>query len=293
MVCSGVEPLYTVNQKLRHNSLVPPPCGAAAPHRGGPALPLQLCPTSAPLRRRRPGRHRAKSLWRGGGGGFLVGSRPGWEAALLSGQIGGSGADRRRHGSGAVAAGENGTSNGGSGLDSVGLIRSATGLNRRQRCTAPGLDLQHEDVWGAGPRLVGGGLLLRRSWSAGWLCSHGHGGGGRSDRRQRNLAGGSGNVLSGSRGGGPGGWRPVKLGPPAAAWRGAVPVQGKSVTAICYGLVRIRDGDERAGSFSAALVAWQGGVGALLLGSSGGTLRQWPVRQGSHGGTVAAVGRRI
>ena len=84
----------------------------------------------------------------------------------------------------------------------------------------------------------------------------------------------------------------MKLGLPATAWRG-VPVQGRSVTAICYGLVRIRDGDERAGSISAALAAWRGGVGALLLGSSGGTLRQWPVRQGSHGGTVAAVGRRI
>ena len=77
--------------------------------------------------------------------------------------------------------------------------------------------------------------------------------GGLAGRRRRNMAGGSGDVLSGSRGGGPGGWRLVKLGLPAAAWRGAVPVQGGSVTAICYGLVRIRDGDERAGSISAAL----------------------------------------
>ena len=38
-----------------------------------------------------------KTLWRGGGGSFLLGSRSGWEAALLSGQIGGGGADRRRH----------------------------------------------------------------------------------------------------------------------------------------------------------------------------------------------------
>ena len=65
------------------------------------------------------------------------------------------------------------------------------------------------------------------------------------------------------------------------------------MTAICYGLVRIRDGDERAGSFSAALAAWRGGVGALLLGSSGGTLGLWPMCQGSYGGTVVAVGRRI
>ena len=114
-------------------------------------------------------------------------------------------------------------------------------------------------------------------------------------RRWRNLAGGSGEVLSGSRGGGPGGWQLVKLGLPTTPWRGAVPVQGGSVTAIFFGLVRIRDGDERAGSFSAALAAWRGGVGSLLLllGSSSGTLRQWPVRQGSHGGTVASVGRRI
>ena len=97
--------------------------------------------------------------------------------------------------------------------------------------------------------------------------------GGLVGRRRRNLVGGSGKVLSGSRCGGPGGWRLVKLGLPAAAWRGAVPVQGGYVTAICYGLVRIRDGDERAGSFSAALAAWRGGVGALLLGSSGGTHR--------------------
>ena len=103
-------------------------------------------------------------------------------------------------------------------LTHVGLIRCATDLNRRRRGTAPGLDLQHEDVWGAGPRLGGGGLLLRRSWSAGWLCSHGHAvTGGLAGRRRRNLAGGSGKVLSGSRGGGPGGWRPVKLGLPAAA----------------------------------------------------------------------------
>ena len=73
-------------------------------------------------------------------------------------------------------------------LTHVGLIRCATDLNRHRRGTAPGLDLQHEDVWGAGPRLVGGGLLLRRSWSAGWLCSHGHGGGGRSDGRLGRLA---------------------------------------------------------------------------------------------------------
>ena len=85
----------------------------------------------------------------------------------------------------------------------------------------------------------------------------------------------------------------MKLGPPAAAWRGAVPLQDGSVTVIYYGLVRIRDDGEHVGSISAALAAWRGGVGALLLGSSGGTLRQWPVRQGSHGGTIAAVGRRI
>ncbi|XBI13456.1 hypothetical protein VPH35_140185 [Triticum aestivum] len=58
--------------------------------------------------------------------------------------------------------------------------------------------------------------------------------------------------------------------------------------AICFGLFRIRDGDKRAGSISATLAAWRGGVGALLLGSSGGTLRLWPMRQGSYGGTVAA-----
>ena len=233
-------------------------------------------------------------MWRGGGGGFssdldLVGRRrssPARSAAVA--QIGGDmEVVRRRRGRTAPATAD-------LALTHVGLIRCATDLNRRRRGTAPGLDLQHEDVWGAGPRLGGGGLLLRRSWSAGWLCSHGHAvTGGLAGRRRRNLAGGSGNVLSGSRGGGPGGWRPVKLGLPAAAWRGAVPVQGGSVTAICYGLVRIRDGDERAGSFSAALAAWRGGVGALLLGSSGGTLRQWPVRQGSYGGTVVAVGRRI
>ncbi|XP_044416704.1 uncharacterized protein [Triticum aestivum] len=132
----------------------------------------------------------------------------------------------------------------------------------------------------------------------GWLSSSRSVGGMAAEvavagRRWRNFAGCSGEVLSGSRGGGPGGWLLVKLGLLAAAWHGAVPVQGGSVTAICFGLVRIRDGDERAGSFSAALAAWRGRVGALLLGSSGGTLRQWPVRQGSHGGTVAAVGRRI
>ena len=41
--------------------------------------------------------------------------------------------------------------------------------------------------------------------------------GGLAGRRWRNLAGGSSNVLSGSRGGGPGGWWPVKLWLPAAA----------------------------------------------------------------------------
>ncbi|XP_044444461.1 serine/arginine repetitive matrix protein 2-like [Triticum aestivum] len=78
--------------------------------------------------------------------------------------------------------------------------------------------------------------------------------GGLAGRRRRNMAGGSGDVLSGFRGGGPGGWQLVKLGLPAAAWRG-VPVQGGSVTAICYGLIRIREGDERAGSISVALTA--------------------------------------
>ena len=88
----------------------------------------------------------------------------------------------------------------------------------------------------------------------------------------------------------------MKLGLPAAAWRGAVPIQGGSASPIswfCRGLVQIRDGDERAESISAALAVWRGEVGALLPGSSGGAFRQWPVRQGSYGGTAVAVGRRI
>ena len=36
------------------------------------------------------------------------------------------------------------------------------------------------------------------------------------------------------------------------------------MTVICYGLVRIRDGDERVGSISAALAAWRGGVGKIV-----------------------------
>mgnify|MGYP005817050887 CR=1 FL=1 len=36
------------------------------------------------------------------------------------------------------------------------------------------------------------------------------------------------------------------------------------------------NGDERAGSISAALAVWQGGVEVLLPGSSGGAFRQWP-----------------
>ena len=58
-------------------------------------------------------------------------------------------------------------------------------------------------------------------------------------------------------------------------------------------MVWIRDGDERAGSFSAALADWRGGVGALLLGSSGGTLRLWPVCQAPTVTLVVAVSRRI
>uniref|UniRef100_M8BYX4 Uncharacterized protein n=1 Tax=Aegilops tauschii TaxID=37682 RepID=M8BYX4_AEGTA len=113
-------------------------------------------------------------------------------------------------------------------------------------------------------------------------------------RRRRNMAGGSGDFLSGSRG-----WRPWMV----AAGEARVSHGGMAWCSPCprriydgdliYRLVRIRDGDERAGSISVALAAWRGGVGALLLGSSGGTLRQWPMRQGSYGGTAVAVGRRI
>lgn len=88
----------------------------------------------------------------------------------------------------------------------------------------------------------------------------------------------------------------MKLGLPAAAWCGAIPIQSGFASPIswfCRGLVQIRYGDERAGSISAALAVWRGGVGALLPGSSGGAFRQWLVRQGSYGGTAVAVGRRI
>ena len=106
----------------------------------------------------------------------------------------------------------------------------------------------------------------------------------------------SGRARSGSWGGGPGRRRRVKLGLSTAAWRGAVHIHGRSASAIswfCHGLVSIRAGDERAGSISAALAIWRGGVGVLLPGSSGGAFRQCPVCQGSYGGTAVAVGRRI
>ena len=59
------------------------------------------------------------------------------------------------------------------------------------------------------------------------------------------------------------------------------------------GLDRISDGDEHAGFISAALAVWRGGVAALLPGSSGGTRRQWPVCQGSHGGSAVVDDLRI
>uniref|UniRef100_R7WEL9 Uncharacterized protein n=1 Tax=Aegilops tauschii TaxID=37682 RepID=R7WEL9_AEGTA len=87
--------------------------------------------------------------------------------------------------------------------------------------------------------------------------------GGSSVRRRWDVTGGSGDVRPGSWGGGPGRW-----------WQ-------------------IRDSDEHAGSLSVALAAWRGGVAALLPGSSGSTHRQWPVCQGSHGGSAVVDGRRI
>ena len=78
----------------------------------------------------------------------------------------------------------------------------------------------------------------------GWLSSPRSVGGMAADvavagRRRRNKAGDSGDVLSGSRGGGPGRWWRVKLGLPAAAWRGVVPVQGGSASAVSWFLLRI------------------------------------------------------
>ena len=59
------------------------------------------------------------------------------------------------------------------------------------------------------------------------------------------------------------------------------------------GLVRIRDGRDELVDLLVPLAVWRGGVGVLLPDSSDGTFRQWPVWQGSYGGTVVAVGRRI
>jgi hypothetical protein len=127
-----------------------------------------------------------------------------------------------------------------------GALRS---LSRRRGC-------------GGGVLLYGGGAWLGvKRWTRGLA------GAGRSYGSE--LCGGE----PGSRGGGPGRWRWVRLGPPSAAWRGDVHGQGGAAPAMVLGVVLAM-----TSAFSAARPSRSGGVAALLPCSDGGVLWQWLAR---------------
>ena len=87
----------------------------------------------------------------------------------------------------------------------------------------------------------------------------------------------------------------MKLRLPAAAWRGAVHIQGGSASAISWfatdwfrseTVMSVRDSSRRLSRFGE--VGWEPSSQAPMVAHS-----EWLVRQGSYGGTAVAVGRRI
>nr|BAK03734.1 predicted protein [Hordeum vulgare subsp. vulgare] len=115
--------------------------------------------------------------------------------------------------------------------------------------------------------------------------------GGSAVRRRQNVAVGGSYVRPGSRGGGPGQWRHVKLGlfRGGMAWCGARSrrINAGDLVVFYYGFVRIRNGDEHTDPFRRLSQSGEVGWEPFF------TLREWPVCQGSCGSIVVVDGHRI